>query len=153
MEALENEIKQYEFKLNKIPDEYNTSMLCEWSAIREKEIYFIRKIAYLKKKSKERELNDKKYKASVVIKKWKDESNPKYTQSRKAKSDPDPYKGNIMINNVLKENRQPESMIKLLESYEDEENNAQQYRDFIDSLDDESLYNLDNAMDALELIP
>jgi len=36
MEALENEIKQYEFKLSKIPDEYNTSMLCEWSAIREK---------------------------------------------------------------------------------------------------------------------
>jgi len=55
MEALENEIKQYEFKLSKIPDEYNTSMLCEWSAIREKKIYFIRKIAYLKKISKERE--------------------------------------------------------------------------------------------------
>ena len=55
MEALENEIKQYEFKLSKIPDEYNTSMLCEWAAIREKEIYFIRKIAYLKRVSKERE--------------------------------------------------------------------------------------------------
>ena len=38
MEALENEIKQYEFKLSKISDEYNTSMLCEWSAIREKKI-------------------------------------------------------------------------------------------------------------------
>jgi hypothetical protein len=35
MEALENEIKQYEFKLSKIPVEYNTSMLCEWLAIRE----------------------------------------------------------------------------------------------------------------------
>ena len=59
MEALENEIKQYEFKLSKIPDEYNTSMLCDWPAIREKEIYFIRKIAYLKKISIERELNDR----------------------------------------------------------------------------------------------
>ena len=29
MEALENEIKPYEFKLSNIPDEYNTSMLCE----------------------------------------------------------------------------------------------------------------------------
>ena len=102
MEALENEIKQYEFKLSKIPDEYNTSMLCEWSTIREKEIYFIRKIAYLKKTVKERELNDKKYKASVVIKKWEDESYPKDVQNRKAKSDPDTHKGNIMINNVLK---------------------------------------------------
>ena len=120
MEALENEIKQYEFKLSKIPDEYNTSKLCEWSAIREKEIYFIRKTAYLKKISKERKLNDKKYKASVVIKKWEDESNLKDTQRYKAKRDPDTHKGNIMIDNVLKEDKQPESMNKLLESYEDE---------------------------------
>ena len=87
MEALDDEIKQYEFKLSKIPDEYNTYMFCEWSAIREKEIYFIRKIVYLKKLSKERELNDKKYKASVVIKKWEDESNPKNVQNHKAKRD------------------------------------------------------------------
>ena len=40
---------------------------------------------------------------------------------------------------------------KLLESYEDEENNAQQYKDFIDTLDDAGLYDLDNAMDALEI--
>ena len=105
MEALENEIKQYEFKLSKIPDEYNTSMLCEWSAIREKEIYFIRKIAYLKKISKKRELNDKKYKASVVIKKLEDESNPKDMQNHKAKRDPDTHKDNIMIANVLKEDK------------------------------------------------
>src|SRR6185312_2197223 len=128
MEALENEIKQYEFKLSKIPDEYNTSMLCEWSAIREKEIYFIRKIAYLKKISKEKELNDKKYKASVVIKKWEDESNPKDVQNNKAKRDPDTHKDNIMIDNVLKEDKQSESMNEPLESYVDEENNAQQYR-------------------------
>src|SRR6185436_6667297 len=113
MEALENEIKQYEFKLSKISDEYNTSMLCEWSAIREKEIYFIRKIAYLKRMSKERELNDKKNKASVVIKKWEDELYPKDVQNHKVKRDPDTHKGNI-IDNVLKEDRQPELMIKLL---------------------------------------
>ena len=40
---------------------------------------------------------------------------------------------------------------KLLESYEDEENNAQQYKDFIDTLVDAGLYDLDNAMDALEI--
>ena len=38
MEALDDEIKQYEFKLSKIPDEYNTYMFCEWSAIKEKKI-------------------------------------------------------------------------------------------------------------------
>ena len=89
-------MKQYELKVSKIPDEYNTSILCEWPAIREKEIYFIRKLANLKKTAKERELNDKKNKTSVGIKKWEDESNPKDTQS---------HKGNIMIDNVLNEER------------------------------------------------
>jgi len=98
-------MKQYELKVSKIPDEYNTSILCEWPTIREKEIYFIRKLAILKKTAKERELNDKKNKTSVVIKKWEDESNPKDTQSHKAKSDPDTHKGNIMIDNVLNEER------------------------------------------------
>jgi len=55
-ETSEGEIKYYEFKLSKIPEEYNTSMLCEWPAIREKEFYFIRKIANLKRMAKEREL-------------------------------------------------------------------------------------------------
>ena len=97
-------------------------MLCDWPAIREKEIYFIRKIAYLKKISKERELNDKKYKASVVIKKWEDETNPKDTQSYKAKRDLDTHEGNIMIDNV---DKQLEFVNEPLESYVDEENNAQ----------------------------
>ena len=48
---------------------------------------------------------------------------------------------------MKKNNQSP----KLLESYEDEENNAQQYKDFIDTLDDAGLYDLDNAMDALEI--
>uniref|UniRef100_K3XRD9 Uncharacterized protein n=1 Tax=Setaria italica TaxID=4555 RepID=K3XRD9_SETIT len=37
---IDNEIKHYEKKLSKVQDEYNTSMICEWSAIREKELYF-----------------------------------------------------------------------------------------------------------------
>ena len=40
----------------------------------------------------------------------------------------------------------------LLESYEEEENNAQSYQDFIDSLDVEELLNLDNAMEGLDII-
>lgn len=40
----------------------------------------------------------------------------------------------------------------LLESYEEEENNAKSYQDFIDSLDDEELLNLDNAMEGLDII-
>ena len=48
MEILDSKIQYYEQTLKKIPEEYNTSMLCEWLAIREKEVYFIRKLANLK---------------------------------------------------------------------------------------------------------
>jgi len=40
MKTLDNQIQHYEKKLSKIPEEYNTSMICEWSAIREKKLYF-----------------------------------------------------------------------------------------------------------------
>ena len=68
---IDNEIKHYEQKLSKIPDEYNTSMLCEWAAIREKEIYFRREIYRLNKIKKERELNSRK--AYTPIKQNKNE--------------------------------------------------------------------------------
>jgi hypothetical protein len=45
---IDNEIKHYEQKLSKIRDEYKNSMICEWNAIREKELYFIRKIHNLR---------------------------------------------------------------------------------------------------------
>jgi hypothetical protein len=48
------EIKHYEQKLSKIHDEYKTFMICEWNAIRDKEIYFIRKyIVLIKSRRKE----------------------------------------------------------------------------------------------------
>jgi hypothetical protein len=40
----------------------------------------------------------------------------------------------------------------LVQSYEEEENNAQSYQYFIDSLDDEELRNLDNTMEGLDII-
>ena len=167
---IDNEIKHYEQKLSKIPDEYNTSMLCEWSAIREKEIYFRREIYRLNKIKKERELNDKKHKASVVIKKWKDESIPKDVQSHKAKSDLDTHKGKVMIDNkelklqkenevkienteedVISEDEQWEINNKyLLESYEekDEDMNESYSKDLEIHM---SLQDKDNAIEAMDL--
>ena len=93
-------------------------MLCEWPAIREKEVYFIRKLARLK--------NDKeKYKTKEVVQK---------------------------NNYTITEEEQWEINEKiLLESYK-EENNAQSYQDFTNSLDDEELRNSDNAMEGLDII-
>jgi hypothetical protein len=61
METLDSKIQYYEQKLKKIPKEYNTSMSCEyntfmsceWPAIPEKEVYFIRNLAKLKKISED----------------------------------------------------------------------------------------------------
>jgi hypothetical protein len=66
---IDNEIKYYEQKLSKIHEKYKTSMICEWNAIREKEIYFIRKIYSLNNIKEERELENKYFKTTVVIKK------------------------------------------------------------------------------------
>nr|AAL58140.1 putative synaptonemal complex protein [Oryza sativa Japonica Group] len=68
------------------------------------------------------------------------------------------------LDKVLSEEEQWEVNEKLLlESYEEENNlieeienieeedNAEQYNDFIDSLDEEGLHNLDNAMEAMEV--
>ena len=65
METLDSQIQYYEEKLSKIPDEYNTSMLCEWSAIREKELYFRREIYRLNNIKKDRELKNKYFKTPV----------------------------------------------------------------------------------------
>ena len=58
---IDNEIKHYEQKLSKIHDEYKTSMICQWVAIREKELYFRRELYRLNNIKKDRELNNKKF--------------------------------------------------------------------------------------------
>ena len=64
---IDNEIKHYEQKLSKIHDEYKTSMICQWAAIREKELYFSRELYRLNNIKKDRDLNNKKF--NIPIKK------------------------------------------------------------------------------------
>jgi hypothetical protein len=66
---IDNEIKHYEQKLSKIHNEYNTSMTCQLSTIREKELYFRWELYRLNNIKKDRELYNKK--SSVPIKKNK----------------------------------------------------------------------------------
>jgi len=64
---IDNEIKHYEIKLKKASDEYNSSMICEWGKIREKEVYFLREIQRLKKLKREKELNIKNSEEKKVV--------------------------------------------------------------------------------------
>ena len=66
---IDNEIKHYEQKLSKIHDEYKTSMICQWAAIRKKELYFRRELYRLNNIKKDRELNNKKF-SIPIKKKW-----------------------------------------------------------------------------------
>jgi len=59
---LDDEINHWEEKLKHIGWEYNNSMTKEWPKIREKELFFIREIARLKKLR-----NEKKQAASSSI--------------------------------------------------------------------------------------
>jgi hypothetical protein len=52
----ESEIKYYENKLKEINEEYNNSMKCEWPKIRDKELYFYRELARVKKVKKNEDM-------------------------------------------------------------------------------------------------
>jgi hypothetical protein len=122
-------------KLSKVRDEYKNSMVCEWNTIREKEIYFIRKIYYLN--NKERELENK-YKTPVVIKKQeakvknidKENINDKevvQNNSLECATNEEVVQSNN-IEYIIKEEKRVESSQQFLESYvEEEEDNAQSY--------------------------
>ena len=149
MKTLDSQIQYYEKKLSMIHDEYKTSMTCKWSAIREKELFFRREICRLDNIKKDIELKNKYFKTPVVIKKQEDELKTKDKEIHEVKEVM--QKNNIEY--ITSEDEQWEINNKfLLESYEEEENNAQSYQDFIDSLDDEELCNLDNAMEGLDII-
>ena len=131
METLDSQIQYYEKKLSKIPEEYNTSMIYEGSAIREKELYFRREICRLDNIKKEIELKNKYFTTPVVIKKQEDELKPKDKEILEVKEIV--QKNNIEY--ITNEEEQWEINNKfLLESYEEEENNAESYQDFIDSI-------------------
>jgi hypothetical protein len=160
---LDNEIKYYEQKLSKVHDEYKNSMIYEWNAIRDKEIYFIRKIYYLNNIKEGRKLENQYVEAPVVIKEQEAKLNKKEEKNNNIEEvvqnnrlDCATNEEVVQSNNIeyiIEEEEQLESSQQfLLESYEEEEDNAQSYIEFINSLSDEELCNLDNAMEGLDII-
>ena len=111
---IDNEIKHYEQKLSKIHDEYKTSMICQWAAIREKELYFRREIYRLNNIKKDRELNAKKF--SNPIKKNEFVSNQIDNRVREAQKELEHSKDKIndIEDNDISEDEQWEINNKLL---------------------------------------
>ena len=60
-------------------------MLCEWSAIREKELYFRRELCRLDTIKKDREVKNKYFKTPALIKKQEDGLKTKDKETHKVK--------------------------------------------------------------------
>ena len=160
---LDDEINHWEKKLKHIEWEYSNSMTKDWPKIRERELFIIREIARLKKL-----INEKKLTTSVS-----NISNKAITPVER-RENISSNNNSIMDNKdesisqkdeVLSEEEQWDTNNELLlESYEEEEelmremliedenyDDSEQNSDFLNSLDEVGLHNLDNAMEAMEV--
>ncbi|RCV37736.1 hypothetical protein SETIT_8G086700v2 [Setaria italica] len=156
---IDNEIKHYEKKLSKVQDEYNTSMICEWSAIREKELYFRRELYRLNKIKKERESNKKKINMPII----KHEPTLQHVSDKNSKIQKELENNKEMVKEkeevVISEEDQWEINNKiLLESYEEEDEDIIEIHNsksdsHILSLRNEELYNKDTAIEAMDIDP
>jgi hypothetical protein len=140
--VLNDKIKHYEEILKKIDGEYKNAMTIDWPKIREKDRFLIKEISRIKKLQKNKSLATN---SSRIIEENK--SFAKNDASHKLPKDMVPNEEEKWdINNNI-----------LLESYEEEEEekyNSDIFTDSdnnIDFLDDESIHNLENAMEAMEV--
>ena len=105
---LDNEIIHWENKLKHIEWEYSNSMTTDWPKIREKEVYFIREIARLKKLK-----DEKKFASSRSTK-------PNTTSVSKKKSDASNNNKAIIDNNNNKDNNSNKDK-NIVESHKNED--------------------------------
>jgi len=154
---IDNEINHYKQKLSKIHDEYKTSMICKWAAIRERELYFRREICRLENIKKDRELNAKKF--SIPIKKNDFVSKQIDNRVREVQKELEHSKDKIndIEENDISEDEQWEINNKLLlESYEEEDDDTIEICSnsitLINPLENKELHN-NNAIEAMEIDP
>uniref|UniRef100_K3ZF30 Uncharacterized protein n=1 Tax=Setaria italica TaxID=4555 RepID=K3ZF30_SETIT len=156
---IDNEIKHYEKKLSKVQDEYNTSMICEWCASREKELYFRRELYRLNKIKKERELNNKRANMPIM----KHETTLKHVSDKNSKIQKELENNKERVKEeeevVISEEDQWEINNKiLLESYEEEDEDiieihSSKSESHIHYLGNEELCNKDAAIEAMDIDP
>ena len=155
---IDNEIKHYEQKLSKIHDEYKTSMICQWGAIREKKLYFRRELYTLNNIKKDRELNNKKF--IIPIKENEFVSKQIENRVREAQKELEYSKDKIKDiddNDISEEDQWKINNKFLLESYEEEdEDTIEVCRNnsvtLINSLENKELHK-NNAIEAMEIDP
>jgi hypothetical protein len=147
----ESEIKYYENKLKEINEEYNNSMKCEWPKIRDKELYFYRELARVKKVKKNEDMaveifKNQETKIEQIKRKEQDKHGKEEQNLGKILSEEEQWAENERL--FLESYEEEINLINEMENIENEIDNAEQYNDFINTLDEVGLHNLDNAMEA-----
>nr|ABA99372.1 retrotransposon protein, putative, Ty3-gypsy subclass [Oryza sativa Japonica Group] len=131
----ESEIKYYEDKLRDIADEYNNSMKKNYPGLRNK------------KKEKSLAIETPRTQEIKIEQIKSEEPREEIQKLDKVLSEEEQWEVNEKL--LLESYEEENNLIEEIENIE-EEDNAEQYNDFIDSLDEEGLHNLDNAMEAME---
>nr|ABA98940.1 Zinc knuckle family protein [Oryza sativa Japonica Group] len=150
----ESEIKYYENKLKEINEEYNNSMKCEWPKIRDKELYFYRELARVKKVKKNEDMaveifKNQQTKIEQIKRKEQDKHGKEEQNLGKILSEEEQWAENERL--FLESYEEEINLINEMENIKNEIDNAEQYNDFINTLDEVGLHNLDNAMEAMEV--
>ena len=150
----ESEIKYYENKLKEINEEYNNSMKCEWPKIRDKELYFYRELARVKKVKKNEDMaveifKNQETKIEQIKRKEQDKHDKEEQNLGKILSEEEQWAENERL--FLESYEEEINLINEIENIKNEIDNAEQYNDFINTLDEVGLHNLDNAMEAMEV--
>jgi len=159
---IDEEIRFNEDKIKQIKVEYNSSILHEWPKIREKELYFIRELARLQKLNKDKENSigcSKKVELSVNNKKDRIESTSKEIKNvdstentiKNAKSISEEEQWDLNEKLLLESYEEEEDLINEIYNEQEARNDAEDNNDFINSLDDIELHNLENAMEAMDV--
>lgn len=148
---IDDEIKHWERILKCIDWEYNNSMTKDWPKIREKELFFIREIARLKILNKEKVLTTS---SSVILIdniKPEEKGNNIVDKDHKNKAVSEEEQWDINNKLLLESYEEDEDLIRESQFEDKNYNDSEQNNDFINSLDEESIHNLENAMEAMEV--
>jgi DNA-binding HxlR family transcriptional regulator len=149
---LDIEISYCKDKLKEISMKYNSTMICEWSTLREKELYFYRELSKLQmlKKNKEATIEHLETKNNMVI---LVENKPEEINDKERQNDEDEQWeiNEKILSDSFKEKEEEEFINEAIKEifYYDA---SEQLKDFMDSLDDEGIHNLDNATEAMEIV-
>ena len=149
---LDDDINHWETKLKHIEWEYNNTMIKDWPKIREKQLFFIREIARLKKLKNEKKpttSSAKIAKDNIETKNMDKNNDNTHNHKNKAICEEEQWDIN---NKILTESyEEEEELIKEAMLEEEVYDYSEENSYFLNSLDEVGLHNLDNAMEAMEV--